>query len=701
MTTQNATFRLLILNDSFKEAERLISMLNNAGRPVRGQHADSLEALSKLLQEKKWDLLIGLDTTENVPPQEAIRLVKKLNKDVPLILQSDRDDSHAVAEGMKAGAVDVVTLDEDQHLLQVINRELDNREEREKRRFAERRFNEISRRNQQLLDSSRDAIAFVQDGMFLYTNDSFAELLAYESRDDLECMPIIDVIHESAHDQIKSFLKDYMLKSDEDIAKELSVVALLESGEEKPLNIEVSKSNYDEEPCIQFLVRAKAEVNSEELEAKLEEIKNQDVATGLFNKNYLVEKLEQVVDDAVNKNVNSALLHIGIENFLETVQEKLGLASADIALGSIAAFAKSQTKERDTLCRFGEGTFMHLMPGIDATKALERAEELRAALSDYIVDIDGTTLHFQFTIGIALITDTTTDTDVPIDHAIKALELVRADAKEDASVNVRLYEPEVTSASTDKKDIAKMVQDALDDGKFKLLFQPILSLRGSNKEHYEVLLRMLDAEGNEVSPNEFLAAASKIAATTKMDRWVILESIKVLSEHRSQGHNTRLLVNLSRESMLDATLAPWLSVAFKAAKLPTEAIIFQLNEIDVNDHLNVASTFTADIAEIGCECSINRFGCALNPFNALKNLTANYVKIDGSFTEELQKNSEDSDALKEIASELHQMDKITIVPFVENASVLSKLWQSGVHYIQGYYLQEPADQMNYDFDMES
>ena len=700
MTAKNTTFRLLILNDSIKEAERLISMINNAGRPVRAQHADSTEALTKLLEEKQWDIMIGLDTTKNITPANAVKLAQRLNKDVPLVLQTDQDSSHVVAEGLKMGAVDVVTLDEDQHLLQVIQRELDNREQRELRRHAERRYNEIVKRNQQLLDSSRDAISFIQDGMFLYVNDSFAELLEYESRDDLDCMPVIDAVTEASQDHIKSFLKNYTIKAGMEDTEILDVVMLKSNEEELPLKIEVSKSTFDEEPCTQFTIRAKSELNSEELEAKIAEIKTQDIATGLFNKTYMLEKLESIVDKAVSFNTASAVLHIGIDNFLETVQQKLGVGSSDAVVANIAHYLRSLTKERDTLCRYTDDTFMLLMPEIDASKANDRAKTVCQKLTDHIVDIEGTTLRFEYHIGIALVTETITTADESIEHAVKALNLARTQSQEDNSSHVRIYEPEINKASS-KKDIARLVQDALDDGKFRLLFQPILSLRGSDKEHYEVLLRMLDNNGEDISPNEFLATAAKIGATTKLDRWVILESIKMLSEHRNAGHNTRLLLNLSRESMLDATLCPWLKVAFKAADLPTEAIIFQLNEVDINDHLNVASTFTKDLADIGCTSSINRFGCALNPLNTLKNVTVEYIKIDGSFTEELQKNSEESDALKELASELHKFDKITIVPFVENASVLSKLWQSGVHYIQGYYLQEPTEKMDYDFDMES
>ncbi|PCK09451.1 MAG: GGDEF domain-containing response regulator [Alteromonadaceae bacterium] len=698
MTQAINTTRLIIINDSRAEAERLISMLHNAGRPVRAQHVDSTKALTKILQEKSWDLIIGQDGCDQLPPSEVVKLVRRLNKDIPLILQTDRHEAQAVTEGMKMGAADVVTVDEDQHLLLVIQRELNNREERDKRRFAERRFNEITRRNQQLLDSSRDAIAYVQDGMFLYANDSFAELLNYDARDDLECLPVIDIVAKSEHGRTKEFLRDFTIKGDDIDATEFKVAVVLESGEEKNLTFDVRKTNYDEETCIQFVVRARS-VDSQELEAQIEQIRNQDITTGLFNRAYLLETLESIVDKAIEKEYNSALFHIGIDNFRKIVHDRLGPTATDIALGTIATYAKSLRNEEELLCRFDDETFILVVPKISASQALEKAEILCQKLRDYIVDIEGSTLQFNYFIGIALITETSANTEVPIDHAIKALNLVKEVAEKDSAVLAKIYEPEAKKAT--RKDIASMVQRALDENRFKLLFQPILSLRGSNKEHYEVLLRMIDDDGKEISPTEFLSTAAKIGATTKLDRWVILESIKLLSGHRKKGHNTQLLLNLSRESMLDATLPPWLGVAFKAADLPRDAIVFQIREIDVNDHLNVASTFTEQLQAIGCDTSISHFGCALNPFNALKNVSSAYIKIDGSFTQDLQNNNTDVEALNELVSQLHQQDKITIVPFVENASVLSKLWQSGVHYIQGYYLQEPAGEMNYDFEMES
>ncbi len=700
--TTNPTIRLLILNDSRTEAERLISMLNNAGRQTRAQHAESEEVLVKLMQEQTWDVLICHDTNKTVSATNAIRQVRRLNKDLPVVLLTDDEGSKPIVEGIKLGAVDVVRLDEDQHLLQVIAREHTNREQRNLMRVAERRYKEMERRNQQLLDSSRDGFAFIQDGMFVYTNDSFAEVLDYRDRDDLECMPLIDMVSEEDQDRVKTFLKQFMLRGSDIETTKLTFTAITAQEKQKVLNIDVRKAQYlDEEICIQFVVRANS-ANTEELEEQLEQIRQQDLATGLFNKNYLVEQLELVVDKAVKQDTGAALLYLAINNFVETVQSKMGIAATDVVLGSIAAHARTLIKEGELLCRFSEDGFMLLIPGIDADEAQGRAEKLAKAMSSYIIDIEGSTLQLTYCVGVSLINETTSHSDVPITHAMKALELAREHHAKDKQIVARTFEEQKAEGEGQSaREVAKTVQRALDKNRFRLLYQPILSLRGSDMEHYEILLRMVDDDDNGVSPNEFLEVAAEMGAITKIDRWVILESIKVLSEHRSKGHKTRLIVNLSKESMKDATLPPWLGVAFKAAKLPGSSIIFQLQESDVNDHMNLAKAFTQQVTALGAECSISRFGCVLNPFNALEHVTAHYIKVDGSFTQELQSGHGEPEALGELVSKLHELEKITIVPFVENASVLSKLWQSGVHYIQGYYLQGPAAAMDYDFDTES
>src|SRR5690606_8627796 len=140
----------------------------------------------------------------------------------------------------------------------------------------------------------------------------------------------------------------------------------------------------------------------------------------------------------------------------------------------------------------------------------------------------GKTLQLTASIGLSLINETSSSAEIAIEQAVGAVEKVRAEGGNAA----RLYEPEMTDDEKQERDIATEEQQAQHSDGVRLLFQPIISSRGSDEEYYEVLLRMLNQEGEEISPKQFLETASRMGVSSKIDRWVVLESIKMLSQHR-------------------------------------------------------------------------------------------------------------------------------------------------------------------------
>lgn len=324
------------------------------------------------------------------------------------------------------------------------------------------------------------------------------------------------------------------------------------------------------------------------------------------------------------------------------------------------------------------------------------AERIRKAIEDHLFEISGRTVQLTVSIGIAPISDNAPKAQDLLGRAHTASADVKKMEGHEAGNGVHVYNPEEYE-TLDEDNTGAAIQRALDEDRFRLLFQPIINLRGEGEEHYEAFLRMLDKEGNEVSPYDFLPPTGPSEMASKIDRWVVLQTIKHLSNHRSRGHDTRLFLNLTAETLQDKSFASWLSVALKAARLPGDSLIFQIAESDATTYLKQVKEFVKALQQLHCNISISRFGSALNPFNTLKHIDVQYVKIDGSYTEEIQKSDEAKETVKEMIKSLQGAGKLTIVPLVENAAVLSTLWQAGVNYIQGYYLQAPVPEMNYDF----
>ena len=123
--------------------------------------------------------------------------------------------------------------------------------------------------------------------------------------------------------------------------------------------------------------------------------------------------------------------------------------------------------------------------------------------------------------------------------------------------------------------------------------------------------------------------------------------------------------------------------------------MLQFTESDMVTYLKAAKEQTFALTQAGCPVAISHFGTTLNPLNTLKHATVSHVKLDRSFTEDLN-NEQNMGAMRKICGELAEADKKIIVSYVENAATLSKLWTLGVHFLQGYFLQPPGDTMHYE-----
>ncbi|WPC05655.1 EAL domain-containing protein [Pseudomonas benzenivorans] len=687
MAIEKKTIRLLILEDSQNEAERLVSLFRNAGRATRVHRLSSSEDLAEALQQS-WDLLIAAPSSEHLTPGEAISAIRRQAKDIPVIQLLEGNDSDAITEALTLGAQDALPQGEDERLVLVAQRELGNLEERRARRAAEVALREAEKRCQLLLESSVDAITYVHDGMHIYANRAYLELFDYQDADELEGMPMIDLIAVADQPNFKDFLKNYQGAEGN---AELACAGVKANGDSFQARMTFSPATYDGEPCIQVVIRG--EVGNAELEEKLREISSQDLVTGLYNRNYFLELVDAAAERAVNAGQPASLAYIRVDHYASLLAE-VGLSGIDLLLTDLANLLRAHFADTVQLARFGDDVFTVLQPGLSPEQSREDLTALLKKVESHLFDVSGRTAQTTLSIGVAGLNEKTTKSQDVVNRAQRcADELAEGNA-------LKLYDPaDELAAAANRGSIVAMVQQALENNSFRLLFQPIISLRGDSHEHYEVLLRLLNPQGQEVPPPDFLSAAKDAGLGEKIDRWVILNSIKLLADHRSKGHNTRLFVHLSSASLQDQTLLPWLSVALKAARLPSDALVFQLSEPDAIAYLKQAKALCQGLQALHCKVALSQFGCALNPFNTLKHLPLDFVKVDGSFSQDLGK-PDNQEALKTLLASLHAQAKLTIVPFVESASVLATLWQAGVNYIQGYYLQPPSQSMNYDFSAD-
>lgn len=700
MSASRETLHLLLLTESQNDAESIVSLLRNSGSATRAHPITSVADFVQQLQDKSWDLVIAEPHIDDIEYPELLRHIQRLNKDLPVILVTRDDiDPMSMEAALKQGAATLAPLDESSFLLRVIQRELKHLNERRAKRTLEVKLRDAEKRCQGLLESSKDAVAYIHDGMHIYANQAYLDLFGYQSAEELEGMPIMDMIDASAQADFKTFLKNYSQQGQ--AAVEHNTMIVNGEGETSSLKMVFSNASYAEERCTQVVIRNRQDQS--EFEAKLADIQSRDLLTGLFNKPYFTERLELAVDRAILNNAKGAVLYMNLDGFGK-VKSQVGIAHADTVISDVAHCLQRILSDQQHLARVGEDIFCAILMDCDDKQAQIIAETARKHIEALLIEVGQRTITLTASIGLALITDSCSNPMDVLLQAQKASDDVRKQEGHERGNGINLFTPVIESDTSQDAtaDLKQQLIDAIRHNRFQLLFQPLINLRGEDTEHYETLLRLPQQNGDDLSAGHFFSNTElPDELKRKIDRWVILHTTKLLGEHRMHGNNTRVFINLCAASLSDETLPGWIGVAINAAKLPKGSVIFQFNEEDAGRMLKQCQQFTHALLERGIPTAMSRFGCALKPFQALKHLEVDYVKVDGSFTRELGQNPEAQKHLKTLLQQLHEEEKITIVPLVENASAVSTLWQMGAHFIQGYYVQAPQAGMVFDFADEA
>ncbi len=684
---------MLFLHDASDEAEQIINAMRNSGKATRAQLVHNEVELSKSLTHQPWDVLIADYESGAVASDSLMEIIKKLGKDIPVIFLTDEVNDDKRLECLKKGGSNIVQLESQELLLMSLDRELEALGNRRQLRKSDMALIEAEKRCGTLLESSRDAVAYVAGGMHIYANAPYLEIFGYTETDEIDCLPVLDLVASKDHEKFKAFLKEYSAESSE--TDTIQVTGVAADSSEKILRLTFSDATYDREACTQIIVRADNE--DAELQEKLKSISHQDLLTGVYNRNFFLEELEKSVQRSLNREQNYMLYFIRLNDHDKLIMD-IGIGGIDLIVGDLAKLISEVSPDNSILARFSDDVFTLIIQEDSPEEAVKFGQVICQKIEDHLPEVQDKTVQISVRVGIVAINDASSNPQNMIMRAHSASDRVKKESKDSGS-GVFLYTHIEELEDKGEPQSIIQLQKAIEGGLFKILFQPIICLRGNNQPFYEVLLRMLNEEGKEISPHEFLKTAVAYRLSEKIDRWVIIQSIKELTESYKKGLTTRIIINLTPQTLLDETFISWLGMVLKASRLPHDAMVFQLTESDAHSYLKQAKEATKALSELKCKVALSRFGCAPNPFSVLKHLTVDYLKLDGSYTKDLNK-EENMATLKSIVETARRHGKMTIASFVEEVTVISSLYTLGMNFIQGYYLQPPSEAMDYEFDAD-
>lgn len=431
------------------------------------------------------------------------------------------------------------------------------------------------------------------------------------------------------------------------------------------------------------------DTEARELAVQLSYHASHDALTGLLNRRAIEVELAEALRDSRKEGSCHAFLYIDLDQF-KVVNDTCGHVAGDELLRQLSKLLQQSTRKNDTLGRLGGDEFGLLLRHCPLTKAQGIAEHLLQTLRTFRFVWHEKTFRVGASIGVATIEAESENIEAVLSAADSACYL----AKDKGRSRVQLWLPddgELTHRRGEMQWVSR-IQHALSENRFVLFGQPIVPLNASGSAHQEILVRMLDEHGELILPTAFIPAAERYGLMGDVDRWVIDRALQMLRQQQNAWPRVTplmLSINLSGETMADEGILAFIRDRIAAYRVDPRHLCFEVTETAAIANLARAIDLIGELKQDGCRFALDDFGSGLSSFGYLKALPVDYLKIDGSFVRNLDREPVDRVMVKAINEVGHAMQLKTIAEFVENQHIAEELRQMGVDYAQGYGIGQP------------
>ena len=323
---KDTALRLMLVDDQVNEAEAIVSSLRNAGIAVRPLRPESLDELASQLAQQQVDLVLAEYASKNLPFNEVALVVGGCGRDVPLLAVLDGLTDEILDSVQGLGAEGIALRSRPQQLLYAVRTEWTDLDARRSQRQLEAQMRETERRCDALIDSSREPIAYIHEGMHIRANPAYLEMFGYESFEDIEGMSLLDLVAPEHVDAFKQLLK--RLSKGEPPPPRHELTARDIEGRDFPAVMEFTAAQYEGEPCQQVIFRRQAQDVDPELARQVEDLKQRDQGTGLLNRPTFLGLLDTAVAEAAGQGAAHGLLLIEPDHFAQLL-EVIGLEDVD------------------------------------------------------------------------------------------------------------------------------------------------------------------------------------------------------------------------------------------------------------------------------------------------------------------------------------------------------------------------------------
>ena len=555
------------------------------------------------------------------------------------------------------------------------------------RKAAERQLLEAESRYRNLVETAHDLVwSMDQNGHWMYLNNAVTDIYGLVAEDMLGR-------HYSEFQASESHERDATAFGQVLAGKELfqyETIHLDANGDHRYISFNARPTFSEDGKVLHVTGTARDITEQKHFEQELTYQAQHDKLTGLYNRNYFQSELERLISRIARSAAECALLYLDLDQF-KYVNDTLGHAAGDRLLKECTEMLRKNVREGDLLARFGGDEFTVLLYNIDHSHALPVAQNIRAMFEHYKFMDSGKTFNVTCSIGLTMI-DSDTHT---ADEALARADLACNISKSQGRNCVHEYSKGDSEQTAMAEDMgwAARVRDAIDNDRFKVLYQPIVSLQSHQVQAYEVLLRLPTDDGKTIKPGGFIPAAERFGLMQNIDRWIVQQSMQYLAELHNSNIQIQFAINLSGRAVDDPELLPLIQGILRDTGLNPAALTFEITENAAIANLQAARRFINRVKDLGCRMALDDFGSGFCSFTYLKHLPVDSLKIDGSFVQGLTHSKVDQAMVQSMNQIAHALGKTTIAEFVENKETWHLLKEYGVDFAQGHYLGKPRSNL--------
>lgn len=435
-----------------------------------------------------------------------------------------------------------------------------------------------------------------------------------------------------------------------------------------------------------------------EMSAKFEYQANHDHLTGLNNRRAFESYLDSIAGAyqlSGSAKINGfgaidsqyTLVSINLDRF-KLINDDAGHAAGDELLVHVSKLLCRIIGESGLVARIGGDEFgVCLNLGIEEAEAM--ADKLLDQISKYSFEWKNQRFSIGASAGIATFNPAFMNSSMLLknaDAACHSAKLLGRNRKEIFSKNNHLQALHSTELET-----LRMLHSAMDNDRMELYLQPIVTAQvDGHADKYEVLLRVINEQGDIISPGVFIPTAEKFDVMQQVDLLVVEKSIKAINEFIDQGANVAFSVNLSGKTLGSEKCLQKIIALVKRQSLPADSLCFEITETAAINSLEVVVVFMDELKRCGCQFSLDDFGSGLSSYGYLESLDVDYIKIDGSFIKKLSSEKASQAIVKSINTLSHEMGMKTVAEFVESKAIADSVIAMNIDYLQGYHFGKPT-----------